>query len=150
MHLRTCCTVLALALLVITASGAPPTSDFTHGTIQRSCAPWDGAAIAMTLSPKPVQCQKAPAGPFLSMGVWRGLPLHAGQTVKFSSISDIGFASLCKKENDCERAESGEITFDSYKEGAGATGHYELHFKGDEVVAGKFDVKWCEFREMCG
>ena len=84
------------------------------------------------------------------MGVWRGLPVHSGQTVKFTDISDVGYASRCAKENDCERAESAEITFDSYKEGEGARGHYELHFKGGDVVSGKFDVKWCEFRELCG
>jgi hypothetical protein len=61
-----------------------------------------------------------------------------------------GFASRCKKEGNCERAQSGTITFDRYEEGSGASGHYELHFKGDETLSGTFDVKWCQERVICG
>jgi hypothetical protein len=148
--MRICVTLLTLSLLVIAANGAPANTEFTNGTIQGSCAPWDGPAIGITLSAKPLQCGKTPGGPFISVGVWRGLPIHPGQSVNFASISEIGFASRCKKENDCERAESAEITFDTYKEGSSASGHYELHFKDGYTVSGHFDVKWCESRQMCG
>ena len=70
--------------------------------------------------------------------------------MKFAQGSDAGFASRCKKEGDCERALSGTITFDKYKESTGASGRYDLHFKGDETLSGRFDVKWCEERVVCG
>ena len=146
--LHTCLTVVALVSIasVVIAGDA----SFSRGLIQNSCAPWDGAAIAITLSPDVVQCERAPSGPFLSLGVWRGLPLHDGQVVKFDSRSDNGFASRCAKENDCQRAESGTIEFDKFKEGSGARGRYELHFKSGETVSGTFDVQWCKTRVMCG
>ena len=84
------------------------------------------------------------------MGVWRGLPIHAGQTVKFGNGSDAGFASRCAKEGDCQRAESGTIVFEKFEEGTGARGNYELHFKGGETVKGNFDVQWCKTRAICG
>jgi hypothetical protein len=84
------------------------------------------------------------------MGVWRGLPIHTGQTVKFGSGSDAGFASRCSKVNDCQRAESGSIVFEKYEEGSGARGRYELHFKGGETLSGRFDVQWCKTRSVCG
>jgi hypothetical protein len=70
--------------------------------------------------------------------------------VKFAPGSDAGFASRCKKEGNCERAQSGTITFDRYEEGSGASGRYELHFKGEETLSGTFDVKWCQEHVICG
>ena len=89
-------------------------------------------------------------GPFLRMGVWKDLPIHAGQVVKISRGTSNGFASRCRKEGDCEAVESAEITFDTYKEGSGATGSYELHFKGGDTMIGRFEVKWCDVQVMCG
>ena len=150
MRLRIFVCLITLALLVAAANGAPANSKYSYGLIQRSCAPWDGPAIAITLATKPVECKRFPTSQYINMGVWRGLPIHSGQTVKFTEYSDIGFASRCANQDNCERAESGEITFDTFKEGTGTTGHYELHFKNGDTVTGRFDIKWCEFREMCG
>jgi len=122
---------------------------FSYGLIQSSCAPWDGPAIGITLTSEPAQCERV-TGPYISMGVWRGLPIHAGQVVKFSAGSDAGFASRCANEGDCKRAESGTIVFEKYEEGSGARGLYELHFKGGETVKGNFSVQWCKTRSICG
>ena len=95
--------ILATALLVLAANPS-----FSRGLIQSSCAPWDGPAIAITLASETPQCERAPSGPYLSLGVWRGLPLRDGQVVKFGSGTDNGYASRCAKENDCQRADSEE------------------------------------------
>jgi len=152
MRSRICLTFLvALLLLQAGAQDNQSTqSKYIYATIQSSCAPWDGAAIAMTLATKPLQCKRAPEGPFLNMGVWKDLPLHSGQVVTITPGTSNGFASRCTKENECEAVQSAEITFDTYKEGQGAKGHYELHFKGGDTLTGTFDAKWCEVREMCG
>lgn len=142
--------VLAIFAVVGIVTAANSAADaFSYGTIQSSCAPWDGPAIGITLTHEPAQCKRT-SEPFLSIGIWRGLPVQSGQVVKFAPGSDAGFASRCKKEGDCERALSGTITFDRYKEGSGASGRYELLFKGDETLKGTFDVKWCNERVFCG
>jgi len=141
----------ALAAITIAASlllAANPS--FSRGLIQSSCAPWDGPAIAITLSSETVHCDRAPSGPYLSMGVWRGLPLHDGQVVSFGRSSDNGYASRCAKENDCQRADSGTIEFEKYNEKSGAKGRYELHLKNGETVSGIFEVQWCNTRSICG
>jgi hypothetical protein len=137
--------ILATALLVLAANPS-----FSRGLIQSSCAPWDGPAIAITLASETPQCERAPSGPYLSLGVWRGLPLRDGQVVKFGSGTDNGYASRCAKENDCQRADSGTIEFEKYNEKSGARGRYELHFKGGETVSGTFEVQWCNTRTICG
>lgn len=137
------------ALFVGAAIALFAQSDLSYGVIQSSCAPWDGPAIVVTLTAEPAQCKQT-SGPYIDIGVWRGLPIHSGQEVKFGAGSDAGFASRCAKAGDCERAESGTIVFETYHERSGATGRYELHFKGGKTLSGRFDVKWCENRIVCG
>ena len=138
-----------IAVVVATTSATSAPAAFSYGTIQSSCAPWDGPAIGIRLTSEPAKCKRT-SEPFISIGIWRGLPVQSGQVVKFAPGSDAGFASRCKKEGNCERAQSGTITFDRYEGDAGASGRYELHFKGDETLSGPFDVKWCKERVICG
>jgi hypothetical protein len=140
-------TFLAVVAVATTATSAP--NPFSYGTMQSSCAPWDGPGIAITLTNEPAQCKRT-SEPFISIAIWRGLPLQSGQVVKFTPGSDAGFASRCKKEGNCERTQSGTIMFDRYEVGSGASGRYELHFKGDDTLSGTFEVKWCQERVVCG
>jgi len=137
------------AWLVLAAIPSSADSPFSYALIRPSCAPWDGAAIEVTLTKEPAQCTRTD-GPYLAIGVWKGLPLHDGQEVLFSSGSNAGFASQCAKAGDCERAESGKIVFEKFQPGSGASGHYELHFKGGRTLIGNFDAKWCNDRVVCG
>ena len=70
--------------------------------------------------------------------------------VEFGPGSNAGSAARCAKEGDCKLAQSATIVFDSYEERSGATGHYEMNFKGGETLKGTFEVKWCEERVICG
>ncbi len=141
--------VATVALTVIAAIASPDGSSFSNGTMQSSCAPWDGPAIAITLTTEPAQCKRI-AGPYLSLAIWRGLPIHEGQIVKFGSGSDAGWAARCAKEGDCKPAQSGTIIFENYQERSSATGRYELQFKDGGSLKGTFAVKWCEERVICG
>ena len=136
--------ILALFAIGVTAIASQP--PFSYGLLQSSCAPWDGPAIDIRLTTEPAQCKRM-SGPYIAIRVWRGLPIHAGQVVKFGPTSDTGFASRCTKVGDCERAESG--TIERYQEGSDATGRYELHFKSGKALTGTFRVKWCENRLLC-
>ena len=140
--------VAVLALFAVAAIAVSAQLPFSYGVIQSSCAPWDGPAVEMTLTTRPMQCKQT-SEPYLEIGVWRGLPLRSGQSFKFGPSSDTGFASRCAKMGDCERAESGTVVFEKYQDGSGAAGRYELHFKGGEVLNGTFEAKWCENHMLC-
>ena len=141
--------IFAFALVAIAAIASPDGPSFSYGTMQSSCAPWDGPAIEMRLTTEPAQCKRV-TGPYISIAIWRGLPIHEGQVVKLGSGSDAGSAARCAKEGDCKLAESATIVFDKYQGQSGAAGHYELQFKGGEILKGTFAVKWCEERVFCG
>lgn len=143
--------ILALvAVTVIAANGTSDGADYQYALIQNTCAPWDGAGVQVTLANEPLQCQREVQGAYLMLGVWRGLPIHAGQVVKFGPHVDNGFASRCKSPEECEAAQSGEITFDSFTAGKNASGRYELHFRDGKTSDGQFNAKWCEVRMVCG
>jgi hypothetical protein len=141
--------VTVLALTVVAAIAIPADSSFSYGTIRSSCAPTDAPAIAITLTPERSECKRT-TGPYVSIAIWRGLPIHAGQVIEFGPGSNTGSAEQCAKESDCKRARSARIVFDRYEGRSGATGHYELNFKGGETLKGSFEVKWCEERVICG
>jgi hypothetical protein len=141
--------VLAFALAATAAIASPDGSSFSYGTIQSSCAPWDGPAVEMRLTTQPAECKRV-SEPYISIAIWRGLPIHAGQIVKLGAGSDAGSAARCAKEGDCKLAQSATIVFDSYEVRSAATGHYEMNFKGGETLKGSFAVKWCEERVVCG
>jgi hypothetical protein len=142
-------TVTVLATFTVGTSRLSAEGPHSYGSVQASCAPWDGAAVEVRLTSEPAHCGPS-KGPFVSIAVWRGLPLHAGQTVKFGPGSDAGTASRCLKEGDCQAARSGTVVFDRFGEGKGAAGRYELIFRDGEVVKGSFDVAWCPVRTICG
>jgi len=142
-------TVIALALTVVAAIAIPTDSSFSYGTIRSSCAPTDAPAIAITLTPERPACKRT-TGPYASFAIWRGLPIHAGQVVEFGPGSNAGSAARCAKEVECKFAQSATLTFDTYEERSGATGRYEMNFKGGETLKGAFEVKWCEERVICG
>ncbi len=141
--------VAVFALTAIAAIARPDGPSFSHGIMQSSCAPWDGPAVAFRLTTEPAQCKRF-SEPYISIAIWRGLPIHAGQVVKLGAGSDAGSAARCAKEGDCKLAQSATIVFDNYQERTAAAGHYELQFKGGEILKGTFEVKWCEERVICG
>jgi len=141
--------VFVFLLAAIAAIASPDGASFSYGTMQSSCAPWDGPAIEMRLTTQPAECKRV-SEPFISIRIWRGLPLHDGQIVKLGGGSDAGSAARCAKEGDCKLAQSATIVFDKYQERSDAAGHYELQFKDGETLKGTFAVKWCEERVFCG
>ena len=138
-----------VALAAIAAIASPDGPSFSYGTMQSSCAPWDGPAVEMRLTTQPAECKRV-SEPYISIAIWRGLPIHEGQVVKLGGGSDAGSAARCVKEGDCKLAQSATIVFDKYQARSDAAGHYELQFKNGETVKGTFAVKWCEERVFCG
>jgi hypothetical protein len=141
--------VFAFSLASISAIASPDGPSFSYGTMQSSCAPWDGPAIEMRLTTEPAQCKRV-TEPHIAINIWRDLPIREGQVVKLGSGSDAGSAARCAKEGDCEFVQSATIIFEHYQEHSSTAGRYELQFKDGEILKGTFAVKWCEERVFCG
>lgn len=122
----------------------PYPAQWTHAVLKNSCAPWDGPAIAVFLT-NASGCDVS--FPNMSIYIWK-LPIRAGSTYVLKD--NLGGASRCRSASDCERAVSATITFDTFEQGKGASGSYDLEFAGGEHHKGRFDAKSCEEPMFCG
>ena len=119
----------------------------TGGVVFKGCAPWDGAAVRISLPLDPRH-----AYPLISVGIWRDdLP----QSFAFdenvnhgSSESGKGVVSYCPREAACEPVKTARFTFDDSREGV--TGTYEATLSGGNTVQGSFTAEWEERIVLCG
>jgi len=140
----------AVMLLLVGSGALAVKESFPYAMATNSCAPWDGPAIEISLSTKPLKCAKEDAAE-LRMYFWRQLPLHAGQTFTIEANSDWGGASYCKGgDQPCERATSGTIRIEKFEQEKGGQGTYELVFPKLGKVSGTYHADWCHQRIMCG
>lgn len=117
-------------------------------SIKNTCAPWDGAALGITMTRGKAGCEP-PKGEHVGVTLWRGLPPRPGKKFDFKD-RELGTATRCKAPNDCSAAESGWIEFDRYDpKGGKASGRFELRFEGS-IEAGSFDAEWCPGEALCG
>ena len=121
-----------------------------HAVIQGSCAPWDGAAIELRLSPSPPKA-KEPVAPWIVVSVWQSREEVSGGTFRFPDASGhVGAATHCRSEQDCEPVESGTVRFDRFVDGKPATGTFDLVLKGGRRARGSFSADWGELTVPCG
>jgi hypothetical protein len=141
--------VAVVALLGVAANEASNNPKYSYGIIKRSCAPWDGPALALTVTPKEASCETG--APFLMINLY-DLPVETGKAYKIGVQGEIkiGQASRCPDGNTCKSADSGEVIFNSFEEEKGASGHYKLHFPDGTTLESDFKLKWCNNHELCG
>lgn len=140
---------IASAVFLVSAltagRSAEPASTWPHAVMQASCAPWDGAAIAVFLNGTDNGCDVS--YPLINIYVWQ-LPVTPGQTIVLAG--NVGGASRCRLQDQCERATRAAITFDRYEAGKGGSGSYDLEFPGGDHERGSFKAAWCNVRMTCG
>ena len=145
--------VSAFLLAVLSGSLAFEKDKFPYATIGEACAPWDGPAVELHLSSRPLKCApgEAPGDVIeLTISFWRDLPLHKDQTFSLDAKSGWGGASYCKgAQLPCERASSGNIHIQSITAGKGADGTYELMFPKLGRVDGSFHAAPCKRYGAC-
>ena len=124
-----------------------PKSPYRSGTINHSCGPADGPAMAISLT----QTQDTKKGPWLNIYINEHLPeipLSSPKSYDLKIGADAG-ASRCIAVGDCSRADSGTVTLHRL-DGTSGSGHYQMHFPDGTTEEGDFELRWIEVRMMCG
>jgi hypothetical protein len=123
---------------------------FSFGTISRSCAPHDGPAFAIRISPKKFPCgtNQIENDPDIRLQLWDNEFVKNPQP---GASTSIGFASICLGKS-CEMLESFSFQVLEFSTGkrmkAKVTG--KTH-KGFSLPEQEFEITWCESQAMmCG
>jgi hypothetical protein len=124
-----------------------PKGAYRFGTINHSCGPADGPALAISLTQTGDQKQ----GPWLNIYINEHLPelpVTSPKTYDLKLGADAG-SFRCTSNSDCARADSGTVTLD-HLDGNGGSGRYSMHFTDGTTEEGSFELHWIEVRMMCG
>lgn len=139
------------------ADGAPDDPDaapslFEVNLIRPACAPNDGAAVRVLLG-EPVEgtgCNVDATVSMVDLAVWTN-EIDAPQTFDLED-GFVGAAEVCPGgEEPCRSYHVGTIHFDTFEEGVGATGAFDVG-EGADSLSGNFSADWCDPAppEPCG
>ncbi|MGA9533872.1 MAG: hypothetical protein WBR18_14225 [Anaerolineales bacterium] len=137
-----------LAACGLAGQPAPVESATTyHGTIQRSCAPWDGAALAVNLD------RSSGRGPDqLQIQLWRAtLPAPAEVLALPEQSAGGGQVFICDGVPDCAAAERARLVFESAPDDPTVRGRLQASWPGQPGLEVRFSATWAEQQAvLCG
>jgi len=133
-------------------SEPPPASEYSYAIATRSCAPWDGSAVAIVLTQSRQSCdRKARSGPYLSIMIYQNIDTLKPGTIVLGVHA--GQAARCEdslKGPSCIAARSGQITVDAVGPHGEVSGSYELQFPNAPPEKGPFKTELCPEPALCG
>jgi hypothetical protein len=113
-------------------------------TIQRDCAPWDGAAFTVMILPQ------GQGGDAIQISIWQSPELKFPQTFSFpDDTAQVGNASLMHSTGVGEQL-SGKVSFSSVKRESPVKGKFELFAGTGRRFAGEFHAEWEDKIVLCG
>ena len=150
---------LGLALLALALGACRNRSDFAplpdlpagfpYAYAVADCAPWDGPAVTLYLTPIPADSTDFP-WPQLRISVWRSADTLPGRTFAWPSDQQVGAATRCEGPAACKSADSAQITFKPAAGDSTLRGSTRLVFPSAEALSGGFQAVWRESHAACG
>lgn len=131
-----------------------PKSPYAHGRATASCAPDDGPAVTMVLSPNAVACGGPAEGPQIQISLWeRGVYDKLKPGAEFVINGGGGWASLCPDHGfqGCDMFRNFHLKVLTYEKGKSLSGKFEGDTKsGAHLPRQDFEAVWCVERVFCG
>jgi len=139
--------VIVVAILLLRTPGTdttPPGEQYV-GTAEEGCAPWDGAAVSMSLSP-----QKDTPFPSFYVSLWmQEFPSSFSFDGSVGMSEDEGSVSYCPQKQECETVQKAKITFEDT--GEVITGTFNLMLQDGQQMKGAYEATWDDtILAMCG
>jgi hypothetical protein len=120
----------------------PGAGRFTSAVVQRTIAPWDGAAIQLFLSEKPLT-EGNLSGPRVSVRIYQSADGVSKQRVRLEGKeSRAGAAVWIENGGKAVPLTSAEIAFEAVVEGKSVKGKYDLVFPDGKRERGRFEATW--------
>jgi hypothetical protein len=121
-------------------------SEFAAHIVERTCAPNDGPAVTFSLGGAydPDTCALDIDSRNIVISIYLDeFDVSAPHTYRFDAEDLRGAGTICPGgEGVCLQASAGEVRVETWDEGEGATGTWQLTI-GDASESGSFDADWC-------
>src|SRR5207253_2213280 len=115
---------------------------FAHSAIQRTVAPWDGAAVQLYLSEKELVDKKNPP-PHALIQIYKRAAELSGQRVRMDGKrSREGGATWVQQRGERTPLAWAEIEFEGVEEGKPVSGKYEVALPDGTRERGRFAAVW--------
>jgi hypothetical protein len=115
---------------------------FPNAVIQRTIAPWDGAAVQLFLSEKPLT-EGNLSGPRVSVRIYQSADGVSKQRVRLAGEeSRAGFAAWIDEDGKAVPLRSATIDFEAVVDGKPVKGRYDLVFPDGKGERGGFEATW--------
>jgi len=133
--------VLGITWVSFSARNQEPTQTFP-ATINRDCAPWDGAAFIVTI---PME-----AGGVVDISIWQSPDIKFPITFSFpDDTGQIGNTSYRSVSSEYEQL-SGKVFFSQVNIENSVEGKFDLENKSGKSFKGTFIAEWGNEIIMCG
>jgi hypothetical protein len=127
-----------------------PPPGLTEAWFHDDCAPWDGPALSLYLSPEPGQTVFVAPFPHLLVSLYSSrLQFEEGERLRFELPGNVGHAAYCRKMDDCRTATEVTLEF-SRLEPTLMEGRLEVQFETGPPVRGSFRASEIPFQALCG
>ena len=133
--------IFGFVLFIVTLQNEESEQIFP-ATINRDCAPWDGAAftVRMPLNDEDV----------IDISIWQAPDIKFSKTFSFpDNTGQVGNASLIDPAGSYEQL-TGEVWFKGVSEGQTVAGGFRLKSERGEVFEGRFAAAWEGQIALCG
>lgn len=136
--------VAGLATLGLACSNGPlPQGPLADGEIRRSCAPWDGPALRITVVADS-------SGESLTLYLYRRGGAPDRGRYRLGGADREGSALRCPSQGDCALAPGGEVWLRAVTEGRPVEGWYRIERETGGTVDGRFGARWGAPEGPCG
>ena len=133
--------ILGIALFTFSMRNQEPAQTFS-ATVNRDCAPWDGAAFTLSVPLKD--------GNAISISIWQTPAIKSPVAFSFpDNTGQVGNATLILANENYE-ALTGDVRFEGVGEGMPIEGRYNFTSEGGEQLIGRFKAEWGSQIMLCG
>jgi len=148
-------TCSAFILLLISGCGnglVDPPEGFSAAWWSNACGPVDQAAVTLYLGATVPEDVWSPPYPHLQVWIYSPPNELPGRKFQWDSnpSTDVGHASLCITEGDCETATSVVVEFGQSDGTSVYSGRLSVGFADRAPIAGSFSAAQLEYDPLCG
>ena len=128
---------------------ANPGGAWPYAVVRADCAPWDGAALSLTLGQ--LGSTTEPAYPLIHIGVYHPPAEVLDHAFSFNEAdTQEGGAMYCEAEGACVSSREVKVRFGRIKPDSTVSGEYRLVLRDGRQEGGTFTARFLTQPALCG